>query len=237
MITLKDLRSIPVQWNTDENKTARKHYAEWMMAEGLQKDILIFLDEFGVNVWTSRSKGRSLKGNRSVRVRSGQRGKNLTLCLAVSPQLGYVHHMFVSGGMTREHFMMMISEVDALVENSFSLLLDNARPHSDPPRMAEHHEFRFLPKYSPFLNAAEMAGSCVKAAAKRRLSEPSIHQELEDRNAVAAAHQTLQEHRLIVLRREMEIAIGCLTQPKCQEWFNHTMTYIPKCLREDNIYD
>ena len=84
-----------------------------------------------------------------------------------------------------------------------------------------------------------MAGTCVKAAAKRRLSEPSVQHELEDRDGAAMARQTLQGRRLAFLRREMEAAIGCLTPQKYQEWTrpNHTMTYMAKCLLEEDIYN
>ena len=69
-----------------------------------------------------------------------------------------------------------------------------------------------------------MAGSCVKAAAKRRLSEPIVQQELEDRNAAAAASQTLQERCLTVLRREMEIAIQGLVLSHNQSVRNGSIT-------------
>ena len=45
------------------------------------------------------------------------RKKHLALRLDVSP---YVHHMFVSVGMTRDHFMMMISQVDVSLQTLHS---------------------------------------------------------------------------------------------------------------------
>ena len=48
----------------------------------------VFVNEFGANVSTSRTKGRASQGQRAVRIIEGQRGKNVTLCLAVCPILG-----------------------------------------------------------------------------------------------------------------------------------------------------
>ena len=53
--------------------------------------------------------------------------------------------------------------------------MDNARCHSDQPPLSDEHQIRFL----PYLNATEMASSCVKVAAKRRLSDPTIQSKLQ----------------------------------------------------------
>ena len=99
--------------------------------------------------------------------------------------------------------------------------------------MTAGHELKFLPKYSPFLNAAEMAGSCVKAFAKRRLSEPSVQAELEER----AANATLQETRLQVLRPKILHSLEKILGEKCRQWFTDTMRYIPRYVAEEDIFD
>ena len=82
----------------------------------------------------------------------------------------------------------------------------------DPPALSEGNEIRHLPTYSPFINPAEMAGSCVKAAMKRILSDPTIQTEIYDREA--SPNLTLHEIRLRILRREMTNAINEVTQVK-----------------------
>ena len=233
LISLKILRSVPAQWNGEESLTARKEYAEWMMSQGIRHPCLIYLDEFGFNIWTARTQGRSPVGARAIRTVSGQRGRNVTLCLAMSPQHGYVHHKIFAGGLTKEIFAEILSEIDALLTEPFVLLFDNARPHISPPRMAENHEVRNLPKYSPFLNPAENAGSCVKAAVKRRLSEPSVQNELCSR----IGNLTMHENRLRVLQREIEASMPAITQHKCLQWFNHSMSYMPKFFASEPIFD
>ena len=127
----------------------------------------------------------------------------------------------------------MISEIDALMDEPFVLLMDNVRCHSDPPDLNEGHQIRFLPKYSPYLNAAEMAGSCVKAAAKRRLSDPIIQVELQ----TAEPGLTLHRHPMNVLMREVQESLQEITREKCLRWYNHTFQYFNKCLNFEDIDD
>jgi transposase len=204
MITLKDVRAVPMQWNTDEVKLERRAYAQWLMNEGVQKN-LIFMDEFGANIWTSRSKGWSPSGQRSVRVVEGQRGENLTLVLAISPIWGLVHAMFVEGSFSNQHFVDFISELEVLVDSSFVLMCDNARPHNNGHMDNTNHDLSYLPRYSPFINCAERAGSAVKAAVKRELSEPGIQIEIANREAAHLQNLSLYRHRLNILKREMTL--------------------------------
>jgi transposase len=235
LITLKDVRTVPFQWNSDEVKRERKDYAQWLLATGVNRNT-VFLDEFGANIWTARTKGRSPLGQRAVRIVEGQRGSNLTVCLAVSPQWGLVHWMFVNGGFTQEKFSDFLLELESLIDEPFTVLCDNAKPHGDPPVLAPHHQLLFLPRYSPFLNTAERAGSSMKSAVKRFLSTPVIQAELADRQAALQQHQTLHGWRTSILQREMEKALQSITTEKCRKWFNKGLQYCPRCLNNENIF-
>ena len=90
LITLKLLRTNPIQWNQEDVKEDRALFANWLITEGVSKK-LCYTDECGFNVYTARSQGRSFRGERAVREVSGQRGRNLTLCLAVSPHFGLIN--------------------------------------------------------------------------------------------------------------------------------------------------
>ena len=76
----------------------------WAMRDDGLNRHKIFIDEFGINVWTARSKGRAVRGNRAVRIVEGQRGQNLTICLAISSYYGLIHSTTINGGMTGEMF-------------------------------------------------------------------------------------------------------------------------------------
>ena len=190
-----------------------------------------------MNIWTSRTKGRSRKGDRAVSIVEGQRGSNITICLAVSDRLGLVHSLILEGGMTKDRFSDFLSELVELLatqEEQFVILCDNATSHVNAPNIRGHGSVRYLPKYSPFLNACEMAGSSLKAALKRRLTEPVVQQEIYERDAPRI--ETLRDRRVKILRREVELSMDVITPQKCTQWVNHIMTYLPMCLREADIF-
>jgi hypothetical protein len=136
----------------------------------------------------------------------------------------------------RIHKSGFVRELEALVDDPFVLLCDNARPHGDEEAgMQPHHHLHYLPHYSPFLKPAEMAGSTMKAGAKRRLSQPDVQTELMDHNLAHNQNLTLQGFRLNILRREMTAALDEITQLKCQNWFNHIMSYSQRCLDGEDI--
>lgn len=236
LITLKDVRTVPINWNQEDVKYERKLYTEWLLSLGIEEN-LIFCDEFGVNMWTARTKGRAVVGERAVRVVEGQRGNNLTICLAISPQWGLLNWKFVMGGFTREAFGEFVSELEALVPSPFILICDNARPHGDEDEgMEPQHHLHFLPRYSPFLNCAERAGSAMKSVVKKRLSDPLVQAEIRNHNLAHQLNQTLQGYRLNILRREMIAALQQITQAKCQNWFNQSMSYTQRCLEGADIW-
>ena len=84
------------------------------MGDGLRQH-KVFVDEFGVNVWTARSKGRAPIGARAVRIVEGQRGSNVTICLAISPQFGLVHSSISPQAMTQERFGEFLLELAELM--------------------------------------------------------------------------------------------------------------------------
>ena len=56
--TLKNVRAVPAQWNTPAVKEERQHFADWIMGGG-RNVRKVYVNEFGTNVRTSRSKGRA----------------------------------------------------------------------------------------------------------------------------------------------------------------------------------
>lgn len=235
-ITLKDARRVHEHWNSDITKEARFHHMHWFMETGIFASNIIYMDEFGCNLWTARTKGWAGVGERAVIMSDSQRGQNLTVVLAISPQLGLVHYRCHTGGFTGDRFKDFVSEVSALVDDSFVMLADNARPHGNELNLGRPDQaIRFLPPYSPFLNAAEMAISCWKADLKRSLTEPRIVQQIQDREAAAQAGETLQHRRLRILKTQVEAASDSITQDKCRQWHEFVLSYGPRCLTHSDI--
>ena len=199
---------------------------------------MIYSMEWIVKASTGDTKGRCLRGARVGYIVEGHRGQNLTICLAISLLIGLVHSSTVIGGMTQELFSEFLMELAALhrvQEEQFFVLCDNARAHGNAPNMGDQAEVVYLPKYAPYLNACEMAGSCLKAAIKQCLTEPNIQQEIYNRDNLAG--ETLQARRLRVLRREVRNCVGELTPQKCEKWCGFTMRYVPLCIRGEDIFD
>ena len=237
LVSLKLLRSPTTQWNSQEVKRERKEYMEWLL-HNMSLSNLIFMDECGFNIWTARTQGRSFKGQRAVRVVCGQRGRNLTLLLAVSPKFGLVHFTMTEGGMTKDKFGEFLIEVSALLldEGHITMIFDNAPSHRVLPRLlSEDHEHRRLPRYSPFLNITEMAISCVKSHCKRQLTEPSVQADVGSHALAAAQGKTLHKYRMDLLKTFVESSLPCLTIAKCSNFFDHSLAFSPDCLFERDI--
>lgn len=235
LITLKKLQTTPASWNEPQNKEVRFEFSSWLITEGVGKK-LVYVDEFGCNVYTSRTFGRARAGLPAVRNVAGQRGTNLTTCIAVSPNDGLLHAKFVNGGMTRELFSEFASELSVIHPAPMTVVLDNARCHGDPPALDEGQEFKFLSPYSPFFNMTEMSISVIKAELKAKMSNPDVQAEIQDRQAAIEAGVNLAEWRKRILRREVEASLPAMTQEKAYNQFMHTLTYIPKALNREDIW-
>lgn len=236
LITLKKLKSTPIQWNTLEVKASRRDFVEWLVNEGMRQTLL-FQDETGFNLFTSRTRGWAPRGVPAVRIIEGQRGPNVTVAMAVSPVYGLVHYAIFTGGMTSNRFQDFLTEIGELLpEDELQILIDNASAHNDAEEQVTHsHEIKRLPKYSPFINMCELANSALKADLKRRLTDPVNQQRIQNRNEAHAAGLTLQAHRLRILTELIEISINTITVEKCQQWFQHILTYTIRCLNQEDI--
>ena len=75
----------------------------------------------------------------NVRIVEGQRGRNVTICLAISPQLGLLHSSIFEGGVTQDKFsdyLMELSEFMRIVDSNYVILRDNARSHLNAPNFS-----------------------------------------------------------------------------------------------------
>ena len=81
--TFKLVRPCPAERNRPDVIQHRREYSAWFLGEAIQRQI-VFIDECGFNVWTARSQGRALRGDRAYRQVSGQKGHNISIILAVS---------------------------------------------------------------------------------------------------------------------------------------------------------
>lgn len=154
LYTVKLVRDVPTERNAPRVKQSRHEYARWYLETG-QFLQLVFLDECGYNLWTRRQYGRAVRGGRCFRQTGGQRGRNITLCMALSLE-GVIYHEFVTESMNRERFQLFLDNLSAtLGDTQCTFLMDNAPVHKGVQTAFQSHELRYLPPYSPFLNPIE----------------------------------------------------------------------------------
>ena len=81
---MKLVRPLPADRNRPDVLNKRVDYTNWFMNHAIVRHC-VFVDECGCNIWTARSHGRARQGERAYRQVCGQRGRNLTVTMAISP--------------------------------------------------------------------------------------------------------------------------------------------------------
>lgn len=127
---------------------------------------LVFLDESGANTSMQRSRGRSLKGLRSVAFGPGGRWSTMTMVSAIRLD-GPFAAAEINGPMDGEHFAAYVEQtlVPELRAGDI-VIMDNLGAHRSP-RVKQAIEsagceLRLLPPYSPDYNPIENMWSKVK---------------------------------------------------------------------------
>ena len=59
-----------MQWNTADRKVECQQFATWLLMEAANVH-KVFVDEFGINVWTARMQGRAVRGEHAVQLLEG----------------------------------------------------------------------------------------------------------------------------------------------------------------------
>jgi len=243
LITLKQAEDNPDARNTPQVIDQRVQYAEWFLEDGVLGHC-VFIDETGFNIWTRRSQGRAPRGVPARRIVHGQRGRNCNITFAISPEIGLVHHRIAFETVTRERFEEFLAATVRECSQLFPedeplfLIFDNARPHVRaqlPEGTNPLIQIKFLPPYSPFLNSTEMAHSAFKAAVKRNLALPGWQRRVGNRQAAQQAGVNLQQWRCDLLQEVALQNIDVITPAKCTQWYNHSQTYLPRCLARQEI--
>ena len=237
LITLKLAEDVPEQRNAPRILDARLIFGNWFLQVGVLAHT-VYIDETGYNVWTRRSYGRAPCGVPARRVVHGQRGKQVNITFAISGGVGLVAHRISSETVTRATFEEFLATTVQQCRMVFPageriyLIYDNARPHirAQLPPNAGNFTIKMLPLYSPFLNPTEMAHSAFKAGVKRTLGLPEWQERFGDQAAAVQAGVNLQVWRSLRLQEVAALNIGEVTPAKCTAWYNHSQTYLPRCL-------
>ncbi|XP_067017988.1 uncharacterized protein [Acropora muricata] len=176
---VKLVRPLPADRNPPDVLQKRVDYANWFMRHAVVNHS-IFVDECGYNMRTARSHGRARLGMRAYRQVCSQRGRNVTVALAISPTNGLVFHSAFLGGMTGQRFNDFLTQARLNLDSNEHVIFiyDGAPAHNNP---APNSELKKLPPYSPFLNIVEKAVSALKAAIKANISRPEQQEQMNNR--------------------------------------------------------
>ncbi|KAG7163762.1 putative DDE superfamily endonuclease domain-containing protein 9 [Homarus americanus] len=209
LISLKMSRDSPTERNSPAVKEARHAYATWMLATGLQQQ-LVYIDETGFNLWTKRTYGRARRGEHVHRAVGGQRGRNTTVIAAIAEHCGIRYHEIHYGSVTKDVFSDFIASLAAIIGDARSILvLDNAPIHNGIAAVYPELNFKFLPPYSPCLNPIENCFSVFKSYLNQYL-----HREAPRCNAAHARQEgvTLNALRENILQVGVEFALPSVTE-------------------------
>ena len=176
----------------------------------------------------------------------GQRGHNCNVTFAVSAPISLVHYRVKFKTVTRESFEDFLAETDAEcnelspADDPIYLIYDNARPHVRaqlPDRAKPIIQKKLLPPYLPFLNMTEIAHSTFKADVKRTLAQPAWQRCVVSGTDRQLKTQGSTYSNGIMTSSEMLLSrtTDAITPGKFTQWYNHSQTYMPRCLARQQI--
>lgn len=233
LITLKKCDNVPHDRNSPDVKEARVQFAHYMYERGLQRH-RVYVDETGYNLHTKRTYGRAARGERVVRTVGGQRGGNTTLIAAISDRGGLIYSEIHTSSVTQEVFHHFLASLEVILDAEDAVvIMDNAPCHRRANDSMINHQVKYLPPHSPFLNPIENCFSVLKATLKQHLNNIA---EGCDTAAARRLGQTLKAYREGKLRGAMEDSLIVLTPQITQANYQHSNTFLMKCLHREDIW-
>ena len=227
--------SFPAERNRLDVLDRRRQYANWFMNHAVLRHT-VFLDKCGYNIWTARSHGRARRGDRAYRQVCGQRGRNVTVCLARSRINGLVSHSAYLGEMNAMRFSVFLvqARLNLDPDETVIFIYDGAKAHNNPGDPGANTELEKLPAYRrPFLNIVEQAMSALKAAIKTDISRPKVQARMGNKDEAIARGIPLGEFRTQELLEALQHSIGIITPAKCTQWYRLMQTYLPRCMNRE----
>ena len=150
LFRVKLARPLPADRNRPDVTNKRVDYATWFMNHAVVRHC-VFVDECGYNIWTARSHGRARQGERAYLQVCGQRGRNLTVTMAILPINGLVFSSAALGGLNASRFDNFLAQARTSPEEEVIFVYEGAPAHRNPVIPAKNTELKMLPPYSPFL--------------------------------------------------------------------------------------
>ena len=133
LFRVKVARPLPADRNRPNVINKRVDYATWSMNHAVMRHCVL-VDGCGHNVWTARSHGRARQGERAYRQVCGQRGRNLTVRMVVSPINGHAFSSAAFGGMNAALFDNFLAQAWGTLDPDGEVIFvyDGAPAHRNP---------------------------------------------------------------------------------------------------------
>ena len=136
LFRVKLVRTVPADRNRPDVLERRREYANWFMNHSIMRHCVFIDDECGYNIWTARNHGRARLGERAYRQVCGQRGRNVTVALAVHvlPVNGLVFHSAYIGGINAPRFNDFLAQTRQNLDPDEEVIFiyDGAPAHRNP---------------------------------------------------------------------------------------------------------
>ena len=149
LFCFKIARRQPAERNRPDVIQKRHDYANWFTGQAIVSHT-VFVDECGYNIWTARSQGRAIRGERAYRQICGQRGRNLTFAPAISLTASLVFHSAIIGGMNAQKFADFLAQTRLNLDpdEQVVFIYDIAPAHHNPGNPGPNTELTKLPPYT-----------------------------------------------------------------------------------------
>ena len=167
----------------------------------------VFIDECGYNILTARNHGRARQGERAYRQVCGQRGRNVTVALAVSPVNGLVFHSAYVGGMNARRFNDFLVQTRQNLEPDEEVIFiyDGAPAHRNIAIPAGNASgLQPIPEHSWAANQLTEGGDERRRIEARNTGSNGI---------------PLEGMRTRLLLKALQRCIGVITAAKAYQWF------------------
>jgi transposase len=214
--TLKLPRQEPADYNSPERIQHRQAWTQEFLEMGGSMMEAVYIDEAGFNLHLARRFGRSRRGRRAVQVRPTQRGRNISLVVAIGME-GVIAAQVRLGAFNTERYNEFLRDgLLPALNGPRTLIQDNVPFHrslvvQETIEEAGHICMQ-LPPYSPHLNAAEWVFSNIKTHVRR--------QDFQDQ-------RTLTQH--------IEDVIGAIEADKCTGWIREVNRNFVKANRGEPL--
>ncbi|KAG4054603.1 hypothetical protein PC123_g10270 [Phytophthora cactorum] len=229
--TLKRMHTEPQYMNPMRNKQKWREYLAQLQQYQAMGKTTLYMDETNFNLWSTRKRGRSLRGRRAVKKVFAGGGQNMHVIACISEnRLVYYETKFGSNrhANVNDFIRSLLRTIRDEPERTLAdvvLVLDNAPCHCRAESVFEATEFLDakmlrLGQYSPMLNPIENVFSSFTASVKAFMRESR-------RNILTVPEGvTMKDHRQAFLHTAANRYLPEVpTAANCRKHYRHTLRF------------